>query len=125
VGINNLICVVDDDPSIGRMLGRGIRAAGLDVVVFSSAEELLDSSRLDDATCLVLDNDLPGMKGIDLLRQLSESGSEVPVIMISGQANEHISNRALDAGAFAFFEKPFCIESLLAAIQTIEPQMSL
>jgi FixJ family two-component response regulator len=107
------------------MLGRGIRAAGLDVALFTSAEELLDSSRLDAAACLVLDNDLPGMQGIDLLRQLSESGSEVRVIMISGQTNEHISNRALDAGAVAFFKKPFRMESLLAAIQTIEPQLSL
>jgi two-component system, LuxR family, response regulator FixJ len=125
VAINNLVCVVDDDPSMARMLGRGIRAAGLDVVVFTSAEELLESCRLEDAACLVLDNDLPGMTGIDLLKRLSESGSEVPVIMISGQTNDHISNRALTAGAFAFFKKPFRIESLLAAIQNLEPQMSL
>ncbi len=123
--INSLVCVVDDDPSMARMLGRGIRAAGLDVAVFASAEELLDSTRLNDAACLVLDNDLPGMQGIDLLQRLSESGSDLPVIMISGQTNDYISDRALGAGALAFFQKPFPMESLLAAIQKIEPQMSL
>ena len=125
MAISNLVCVVDDDPSMARMLGRGIRAAGLDVAVFASAEELLDSSRLTGAVCLVLDNDLPGMQGLDLLQRLGETGSDVPVIMISGQTNEFISNRALDAGAFAFFKKPFPLESLLAAIQNIEPQVAL
>jgi FixJ family two-component response regulator len=65
------------------------------------------------------------MQGIDLLQRLSESGSDLPVIMISGQTNDYISDRALGAGALAFFQKPFPMESLLAAIQKIEPQMSL
>jgi len=103
-------------------LARGIRAGGFDVAIFTSAEQFLDSGRIDDSVCLILDVDLPGMTGIELKQKLHESGSDTPVIMISGHV--HHSERALQAGAIGFFNKPFSIESLLATIQGIEPQMS-
>ena len=120
----SLICVVDDDQSMGRMLNRGLRTAGFDVAVFSSAEELLDSGRLEDSSCLILDVHLPGMTGVDLQHQLRESGSELPIILISCQADEQTAERALRAGAIGFFRKPFSIDRLLATIQTIEPQLT-
>jgi FixJ family two-component response regulator len=123
VGENKVICVVDDDPSMGRMLARGIRAGGYDVAIFTSAEQLLSSGQLDCSACLILDVDLPGMTGIELQQKLSESGAEIPVIVISGQADH--SERALKAGAIGFFNKPFSIDSLVAAIQAIQPQISV
>jgi FixJ family two-component response regulator len=110
---------------MGRMLERGIRAAGFDVAIFTSAEDFLDSGRIDCATCLVLDVDLPGMSGIELQQRLNEFGSETPVIMISGHADDQTSMRALNAGAIGFFNKPFSIDSLLATLQATEPELSL
>jgi FixJ family two-component response regulator len=115
---SSLISVVDDDRSMGRMLARIIGAAGLRVEVFTSAEEFLDSARLNDSTCLVLDVDLPGMSGLELQQRLNNSGQEIPIIFISGQATEHIRERALKAGALGFFDKPFSIASLLNTIQS-------
>jgi len=113
---NGLITVVDDDESMGRMLNRGLRAAGFDVAVFASAEELLNSGHLDKSSCLIVDVHLPGMTGIQLQQRLKESGSSLPVILISGLADEHTAMRALQEGAIGFFKKPFNIERLLATI---------
>ena len=114
----SLISVVDDDRSMGRMLARIIGAAGLRVAVFTSAEEFLDSARLNDSACLVLDVDLPGMSGLELQDRLNNSGQEIPIIFISGQSTEQTRERALKAGALGFFDKPFSIDSLLTTIQS-------
>lgn len=120
----SLICVVDDDQSMGRMLDRGLRAAGFDVAVFTSAEGLLESGRVDESACLILDVHLPGMTGIELQQRINETGPCPPVILISGQSDEQTAKRVLKTGAIGFFNKPFSIDRLLATIQTIEPQLS-
>jgi len=117
---NNLVSVIDDDRSMGRMLARIIGAAGLQVAVFTSAEEFLDSERLHDSACLVLDVDLPGMSGLELQQQLNDTGQGIPIIFISGQASEQTRERALKAGAVGFFDKPFSIDLLLNTIHSVE-----
>jgi FixJ family two-component response regulator len=116
---NGLISVVDDDRSMSRMLARIIGAVGLTAAVFTSAEEFLDSDACRDSACLVLDVDLPGMSGLDLQQRLSEAGVGIPIIFISGQATEQTRERALTAGAVGFFDKPFSISLLIAAIQSV------
>jgi FixJ family two-component response regulator len=113
-----LICVVDDDYSMGRMLDRGLKAAGFEVAVFTSAEELLDSRHLADSDCLIVDVNLPGMNGIELQQKLRESDPCLPIVLISGQADEYTSAQAINDGAIGFFKKPFSIDSLLATIET-------
>jgi FixJ family two-component response regulator len=121
VAANDLISVVDDDQSMCRMLARGIRAAGFDVAIFNSAEEFLDSGRSNDSACAILDVDLPGMNGIALQRRLSESQPGLPIILISGHADEKTGKQALGAGAVGFFHKPFSLASLLAVIRSTRP----
>jgi FixJ family two-component response regulator len=108
------------------MLTRGIEAAGFDVAIFNSAEEFLASGKLDESACLVLDIDLPGMNGIELYQRVNETDSGVPVIFISGHAEEHKQNRTLTAPDNIFFSKPFSIDSLVVAIQAIhrDPQIT-
>ena len=115
-----LISVVDDDRSMGRMLARIIGAAGMEVAVFTSAEDFLASERLYDSACLVLDVDLPGMSGLELQQQLKHFGLRIPILFISGQATEQTRERALTRGALGFLEKPFSIDSLLNTIQSVD-----
>src|SRR5262249_17635873 len=103
-----------------RMLTRSLAGIGLDVASFGSAEELLDSGRIVDTDCLILDVDLPGISGLELQQQLSRAGHSVPVIVISGEATERTRQRALNQGAVAFFDKPFKIDSFLAAVRSVE-----
>ena len=116
---NHLISVVDDDPSMSRMLCRAIRAAGLNVDAFGSAEEFLDSAASQASHCLILDMNLPGMSGLELQQRLNGSSQEVPIIFMSAQADESMQQRALKAGAIGFLHKPFTIESLLATLRSI------
>jgi len=117
--VKTLISVVDDDHSMCRMLSRIIGAAGFEVEVFTSAEQLLDAGRLGDTGCLILDVDLPGMSGIELQQRLKESELRIPIIFISGQSDEQTRERALQAGASGFFKKPFSINSLLTVIHAV------
>ena len=116
---NHLIAVVDDDPSMSRMLCRVIRAAGLSVDVFGSAEEFLDSEASRASDCLILDINLPGMSGLELQQRLNASRLELPINFMSAQADEATQRRALKAGAVGFLHKPFSIESLLTTLRSI------
>src|SRR5687767_12920112 len=108
---NSLISVVDDDRSICRMLERIIRSAGFEVEAFTSAEAFLDSGRLSDSACLILDVDLPGMSGIELQRRLNDFSQRIPIIFISGKRDGEMRDQVLQAGAVGFFSKPFSTDS--------------
>ena len=84
---NPLIAVVDDDPSMVRMLRRALSVEGLDVESFGSAEEFLGAG-CSDYACLILDVDLPGMSGVNLQKNLIDEGTNIPVIFMSGECDE-------------------------------------
>ena len=111
-----LICVVDDDDSVRESLRRLMRSVGFAVNVFASAEEFLDSDRLRNTNCLILDVRLPGMNGLELQRHLATSHSEIPIIFITSYEDDEMRARALNAGAVDYFLKPFNDEDLLDAI---------
>jgi len=116
---NYLISVIDDDPSMSRMLCRAINAAGLSVDAFGSAEAFLESEASVASVCLILDMNLPGMSGLELQQLLNVLRPEVPIIFMSAQADEATQLRALEAGAVGFLRKPFSIDSLLATLRSI------
>jgi FixJ family two-component response regulator len=93
-------------------------SAGLDAEVFASAEDCLASPSLARTTCVILDMRMPGMTGLELHRRLKTSHPYVPVIFISGHADDQLRARALAAGAADFFEKPFSNDALLKAVES-------
>ena len=113
----NLICIVDDDPSMTRMLRRVISSHRLEVAAFTSAEEFLESGRVRESSCLILDVNLPGMSGIELQQKLHDDPQKVPIIFISGASDDPTRDGALQKGASAFFKKPFSIDSIIKTIQ--------
>jgi FixJ family two-component response regulator len=113
---NLTISIVDDDPAVRDALWRLMDSAGLAATAFSSAEEFLASPSRDETTCLILDVRMPGMDGLELQRHLVASNWKVPIIFISAHAEAGARERALQAGAVQFFEKPFNSAALLEAI---------
>src|SRR5215469_16066289 len=112
-----IISVVDDDISIRKSLDRLIRSAGLGVLVFASAEEFLNSAHRRTADCLILDVQLPGMSGIELLHHMNIHKYTVPVIFITAHgSDEHARSETASDWTVAYLIKPFSGEELLDAV---------
>ena len=112
-----IISVVDDDVSIRKSLNRLIRSAGLEVLVFASAEEFLNTAHSRKPDCLILDVQLPGMSGIELLRHMNIRKYKVPVIFITAhESDEHARSDAASDWTVAYFIKPFSADELLDAV---------
>jgi len=113
-----LIAVVDDDNSLRQSTQLLLRSAGYRAEVFASAREFLDSPRIDETACLLLDVRMPGMDGLELQRFLNEAQRQIPIIFITAHATDNAEQRARKAGAVDFLRKPVNDEKLLSAIQT-------
>ena len=100
------VFVVDDDPSVRRSTERLVRSMGFNVQTFASAKEFRDCARVEGPACLVLDVHLPGVSGLDLQRELAQSGVQVPIIFITGRGSIPMSVRAMKEGAVEFLTKP-------------------
>jgi DNA-binding NtrC family response regulator len=112
-----LVYVVDDDSSAREGVARLIRSAGLLTKTFASGEEFLAAPRPKVPSCLVLDLNLPGISGLDLQHELGKSGSQLPIIFITGHGDIPMAVRAVRAGATNFLTKPFDDEDLLNTVQ--------
>lgn len=112
----DLICIVDDDSSVRRALGRMIRSFGFDTQLLASGRECLDGPFVDQAACLVIDVTMPDMDGFELHALLAASGRHVPTVFISGQNNQKNISKALKVGAIAYLDKPCDANALHEAI---------
>ena len=118
ISTRSLVALVDDDESVRESLPDLLRVFGFTVRVFSSAEEFLAADCVGQTGCLLLDIALPGMSGIDLQRELTSRGQEVPIVFITAHENETIRPRVLDQGAVECLFKPFSDTALLDALNT-------
>jgi FixJ family two-component response regulator len=112
----DVVFVVDDDPSIRGSLDSLLRSVGLDVQLFSSAQEFMPAKRPDLPGCLVLDVRLPGMSGLTFQEELGKTGIALPVIFITGYGDVPMTVRAMKAGAVEFLTKPIDDQVLLDAV---------
>jgi FixJ family two-component response regulator len=87
--------------------------------VFASAEEFLQSGRVAETACLILDMTMPGMNGLELQSRLAETGRPMPIVFLTARASEAEERRALQAGAASFLRKPVSKEALLNAIRAV------
>lgn len=118
VGLSNLVAyLVDDDPSIRRALPRLLKSLGVQTVAFASAEAFLQAGPQRPDACLILDVEMPGMKGLALLEHLQTSGIILPVIIITAYHDVQTYTRATQAGVVAYLRKPFDDLALLEALR--------
>ena len=113
-----LAAVVDDDISVRESLEGLIRSAGLDVRVFASAEEFLNTVHPRRADCLILDVRLPGMSGIELHRQLMARSCRVPAIFITAHGyDDRTRSQTHSDWTVTCLTKPFSEDELFDAVQ--------
>jgi len=111
-----IVHVVDDDAAIRRALVRLLRSEGLEAVAYETAQAVLDAGPSLSSGCILLDLQMPGMDGLELLARLGELGVELPVIVVTGHGDVPTAVRAMKAGAVDFIEKPIDETQLFAAI---------
>ena len=110
---------------MNQAIERLLTAAGFRAVTFTSAEALLEAGIVHRAACLVLDIHLPGLSGFELNRRLVENGTRPPVIFVTAYDEPESQAEAIEAGAIAYFIKPFSGKTLVTAItRALEPKMT-
>jgi two-component system response regulator FixJ len=113
---NAVVHLVDDDEEVRRALAFLLGTAGLAVRVYESANALLEKLDAAQLGCIVSDVRMPGIDGIQLLRELKLRGVTLPVIVMTGHADISLAVGAMKGGAVDFIEKPFSDDVLLDAI---------
>jgi len=113
------ILVVDDDPSLRRLLADYLNRNGYDALIAENASDL--QTRIDryHPHLVVLDRMLPDGDGLEACRQLRSAGEETPIIMLSGRDETNDKIAGLQAGADDYLGKPFSPQELLARIETV------
>ena len=108
--------LIDDQEAVRAALGEMLRVLGYRVETYASADAFLEAFSGPRPGCIVADVRMPGMDGIELVRELSRRGIALPVVLISGHGDVRMAVAAIKAGAEDFIEKPVDDTHLLAAI---------
>jgi len=114
-----------DDVSIGKALSRLLSVVSWHAVPFVSAEAFLQTGLQEPPHCLLLEVQLPGMTGWELLAHLEAAGIAFPVILLTTDANAEFRRRAARARVAACLQKPVDAQDLLQAIQRALGQAGL
>ncbi len=102
------VLIIDDDPSITALLSDYFaRDQGFTVETASTAEDGLAAARRARPSLVLLDLRMPGLGGMEGLKQLRRTMGEVPVLMVSGTTDLTAASHAMEHGALAFIPKPF------------------
>lgn len=123
-GVSTTVYVVDDDESIRRAMSRLFRSAGFLVRTFESADEFLAAPLGDGLACLLLDLRLPGISGTELQQKLRQRGTDLPVVMLTGQGDVPSAVLAMKQGAVDFLAKPVDNDVLLNTVRQAVKDLS-
>jgi two-component system, LuxR family, response regulator FixJ len=113
------ISFVDDEPHVCKAVQRTLSRQGYQVRCFFKAEEFLRETRGTRCDLLITDVNMPGMDGIELLRQIKRLQPSLPVLVVTGYGDIPLAIRAIKAGAEDFIEKPLNKDTLLPTIQFV------
>ena len=111
------MCLLDDDPSVLRGLARLFASADLRAATFSDPEEFLRYVRTHCPEVVLVDVHMPQMNGLEVQSRLRDISPSTRVIIFTGKDDPLVRSTALNAGASAFFTKPFDDEALLTAVR--------
>lgn len=111
------ILIADDEPRISGFIDKGLTSAGFATRVATTGPQALDLALTDEFDLLVLDVNLPGMDGFEVLERLRGSGSRLPVIMLTARVELEDTVAGLEGGADDYLGKPFRFDELLARIR--------
>lgn len=123
--MSNSILVVDDEHGIRETLRGVLEDEGFEVETVESGEDCLISIKSNTYACILLDVWLPGIDGLETLKNLRQTGNDSAVVMISGHGNIETAVNATKLGAFDFIEKPLSLEKTILTIRNAIKQREL
>ena len=112
----SIVAIIDDDDEVREVLRGLLESEGHTVETFKSGQDFLDNAVLETTACLVVDQRMPGMSGLELLPKAKSMRPEVPVIMITAYGDAETKRRALESGAEALLTKPIDFGTLRSEI---------
>ena len=102
-----IVFIIDDEESIRSLVASIVADLGVSTQGFASAEQFLTEYRPGLRGCIVLDERLSGMTGLELQQRLAAAGTTLPVVVVTGHANVPMAVKAMQQGALSVLEKPF------------------
>jgi two-component system, LuxR family, response regulator FixJ len=114
-----MIFIVDDDDATRDSLRLLVECEGFEARDFASGRPFLDAVRPADGDCLILDVNMPGMNGFQVVEELRRRGDRLPVIFVTAWSDPATRSRARAAGAAALLEKPHKADELLALVRQV------
>jgi len=116
MNLPGIVYLIDDDPSIRSLIEATLRAEGLEVRSFASAEDFAAHTMPDAVSCLLLDLEMPGLSGLEFLEKHFQGKVRCPVIIVTGHGSVPAAVKSLKMGALDFLEKPFERPVLVKAV---------
>ena len=112
-----IVAVVDDDEAVRESLRFLLETAGFIVATFGSADAFLTTKALNNVACVLLDQHMPNVTGLEALRRLRARLPEIPVALMTGSPTPETTRRALELGATEVLEKPLAEHALLRFVE--------
>jgi two-component system, LuxR family, response regulator FixJ len=119
----SVVIIVDDDPAVRNSLKFSLEIEGFAVRLYESGSELLSERDIPDCSCLVVDQRMPGMAGLDLIAELRKQRIWAPAILITSHLTVEVTRRAAGAKV-AIVEKPLLSNALVERIRDACAQRS-
>jgi FixJ family two-component response regulator len=112
----SIVAVIDDDDDVGDVLGGLLETMGYQVETYRSGMDFLSEARFSRLACLVVDQNMPRMTGLDMIERLSERGVNIPALLITGTHDPEVERKAASLGVMTVLEKPMSHHELLRFI---------
>ena len=113
------LLVVEDDGEMRAILKVFLEGAGYRVITEPGAERAIERVEAERVDGVIVDKEMPGMSGLDLLSLIHHRFPETPVILITAFGGPRVAEEALRRGATRYLEKPFRVTDLLGALRTV------
>src|SRR6188472_1071982 len=113
------VAILDDEPWVRTALSRLLKAEGMVVESYGTSDQFFEALAQEIPHLLILDFEMPGMNGLDVLKHLDQRQICIPTIMLTGHDEAGLRSDCLNAGAIAYLNKPINPEHLIRTINSI------
>ena len=113
---SNQVWVVDDERSIRWVLEKALSQTGLDVQTFNSARDVISRFEIDTPDVVITDIRMPGLDGLDLLKEIKKGYPELPVIVMTAHSDLDSAVTSIQGGAFEYLPKPFEVDDAVEVV---------